>query len=160
MTAAPEKMKSFVLDHPEPDCWHVSLHTYWKSYLYRIDPPEPLKPPVFVKVGAVRFTRNRLAEGAKHGLIPEEIGICHHLSYARSDDEVFRKITTFSHANEVIPGWFENVWKKWDDDHSMTDLHHHCYQRAVIQPCILRFGDGYLADTRRTTLQVYIHHHL
>ena len=132
-----KRIIDFVKINPAVDCWHVSLDTYWKSYRYRIDPREPLKPPVFIKVGNAHFTRNRSACGKIHATIPPETGICHHLSYARNDDEVIKKITTFSHANEVIPGWFENVWKGWDSDHKMTNLHPthpHAYQKAVEQP--------------------------
>ncbi len=131
------RMKEMVAGHPEVDCWHMTWDTYWKSYRYRIDPREPFKPVVFVRVGGDRFVQNRAVGGKNHSLIPPEIGVCHHLSYARSDEEVLRKITTFSHAHEVRPGWFENVWKKWDSDHSLTDLHPthpSSYQRAVEQP--------------------------
>lgn len=135
--AALQRMKELVISRPDVDCWHVSLDTYWKSYRYRIEPREPLKPPVFVKSGEVRFTQNRSARGSNHMMIPPETGICHHLSYAHSDDSVLKKISTFSHAGEIIPGWFENVWKKWDTDHEMINLHPthpHAYQRAVEQP--------------------------
>jgi glycosyltransferase involved in cell wall biosynthesis len=130
-------MMDLISQHPEIDCWHISLDTYWKSFRYRIEPREPLKPPVFVRTDNVRFLENRLAGGKKHAELPPETGICHHLSYAHDDAAVLKKITTFSHAPEVKPGWFENVWKKWDSDHSLTDLHPThpaCYQRAVEQP--------------------------
>jgi len=132
-----KRMKELVLSRPDVDCWHVSLDTYWKSYRYRIEPREPLKPPVFVKAGEVRFTQNRTVRGSNHMVIPPETGICHHLSYAHGDDEVLKKISTFSHAREIIPGWFENIWKKWDTDHEMINLHPthpHAYQKAVEQP--------------------------
>ncbi|MFZ5906223.1 MAG: glycosyltransferase [Nitrospirota bacterium] len=131
------KMKELVLSKPDADCWHVSLDTYWKSYRYRIEPREPLKPPVFVKACEVRFTENRTARGKNHRVIPPETGICHHLSYAHGDDGVLRKISSFSHAREIIPGWFENVWRQWDKDHEMMNLHPthpHAYQKAVVQP--------------------------
>jgi GT2 family glycosyltransferase/tetratricopeptide (TPR) repeat protein len=132
-----KRMIDLVVSRPDVDCWHVSLDTYWKSYRYRIDPREPLKPLVFLKVGNTRFTLNRSAKGENHMVIVPELGICHHLSYAHSDAEVLKKISTFSHADEVIPGWFENIWKKWDSDHSLTNLHPthpYCYQHAVEQP--------------------------
>jgi len=131
------RMIDLVISNPKTDCWHISLDTYWKSYRYRIEPREPLKPPVFVKAGEVRFTQNRLAAGKNHAVIPPDIGICHHLSYAHSDDEILKKISTFSHAHEVIPGWFEKVWKRWDSDHSMRNIHPthpQAYQQAVEQP--------------------------
>jgi GT2 family glycosyltransferase/glycosyltransferase involved in cell wall biosynthesis/Flp pilus assembly protein TadD len=131
-----QRMMDLVSRQPDIDCWHIALDTYWKTYRYRIEPREPLKPPVFLKTGESRFIQNRLADGKNHGIIPSDIGICHHLSYARNNEEVLKKITTFSHAHEVQPGWFENIWKKWDTDHALSNLHPthpECYQRAVEQ---------------------------
>jgi len=132
-----QRMKELIISHPEIACWHIALDTYWKSYRYRIEPREPFKPVVFLKVGAARFTQNRHVGCENHSLIPPEIGICHHMSYARSDAEVLKKITTFSHAHEVQTNWFENVWKEWDIKHSLTNLHPThppAYQQAVEQP--------------------------
>jgi hypothetical protein len=38
------RMMIFAPCLPEVDCWHISMVTYWKSYLYRIDPPEQFQP--------------------------------------------------------------------------------------------------------------------
>ncbi len=66
-------MKELVAGHPEIDCWHVTLTTYWKSYRYRIEPPEPLTPAAFVKVGTARFTHIRDVKADRHNLITREI---------------------------------------------------------------------------------------
>ncbi|MCX8052609.1 MAG: glycosyltransferase, partial [Armatimonadetes bacterium] len=131
-----KRMMRLVAKYRDVDCWHVEMDTYWKSWRYRIAPREPLKPPVFLKVDR-RFTENRNVEDCKRGLIPPDVGICHHLSYARTDDQLLRKISTFSHANEVRDGWYENVWKRWDIDPSLRNLHPThptAYQRAIPQP--------------------------
>gem|GEM_PF-2542398 len=123
--------------HPEVDCWHVEMDTYWKSWRFRIDPREQLKPAVLLKVGGVRFTQNRNVSECKHGLIGPDTVICHHLSYARSDEELLRKLATFSHAHELVDSWYENVWKAWDKNHSLCYLHPthpSAYLRAVLQP--------------------------
>ena len=44
------------------------------------------------------------------------------MSYARTDEQIRRKISSFSHSHQVRIGWFENTWKAWDNDHSITDL--------------------------------------
>ena len=31
----------------------------------------------------------------------------HHMSYARSDAQILRKITTFGHARDVAPDWYD-----------------------------------------------------
>jgi len=46
---------------------------------------------------------------------------CYHMSYARSYDEMKRKITSFAHAPEVSPDWLDKKWAAWTED--MTDLH-------------------------------------
>ncbi|MEM3370057.1 MAG: glycosyltransferase, partial [Candidatus Micrarchaeia archaeon] len=140
------RILKLVRENPNIDCWYINLDTYWKSYEYRIEPREPLTPLIILKIGILRFFKNRIVKGGISALIPEDFGICHHLSYARSDEEVLEKIRTFSHAYEVKTGWFEKIWKKWDNDNSLTNLHPthpHCYHRAVKQdyaklPCILK----------------------
>ena len=57
-----------------------------------------------------------MPERAREAIIPIESAAIHHMSYARTDEQIRRKITTFSHAHQVVPGWFENVWKRWDDN--------------------------------------------
>lgn len=39
-----------------------------------------------------------------------EAGPVYHFSYVRTPDRIKAKIKNFSHAHEVIPGWFENVF--------------------------------------------------
>ena len=132
--AALSRLLRLAAANPEVDRWHVPLFTYWKSEHFRIDPPEPLKPPVLVRPGRCRFTLNRTAEGGLARVVSPETVVCHHFSYARTDEEVQRKISTFSHAAEVRPGWFQNIWKGWDADHSLTGLHPthpQAYARAI-----------------------------
>ncbi len=123
--------------HPNVDCWHVEMDTYWKSWMYRIHPREQLKPAVLLKVGRVRFTQNRNVGQCTHGLVGPEIAVCHHLSYARSDAQLVRKLATFSHAGELVFGWYENVWKKWDTNRFLKNLHPthpSAYMCATVQP--------------------------
>lgn len=131
------QMMLFAAEHEQVSCWHMTWDTYWKSYKYVITPREPFTPVVFVKVPAARFAEYRSVGGENHGLIPPEIGFCHHMSYARTDEQILKKITTFSHAKEVRDEWFETVWKQWDSNHALTDLHPthpSCYQRSARQP--------------------------
>jgi GT2 family glycosyltransferase len=62
-------------------------------------------------------------EGGKPLLLSPEHGLIHHYSYAGSNERILRKITTWSHRDEVVPGWYENVWLAWDDDKLMRHLH-------------------------------------
>ncbi len=40
-------------------------------------------------------------------------GLCCHLSWVKSDAEVRLKIDTWTHSQEVWPGWFELKWLNW-----------------------------------------------
>ena len=132
-----DDMITLVRANPQISCWHIRWYTYWKSYQYRIDPPEPYEPPVFLKLGTCRFVETRNPLGPSHLLIDPNIGMCHHMSYARTDEEVRRKISMFSHSHQILTGWYENVWKAWDNNKSLMNLHPvlpDMYKRAIEQP--------------------------
>jgi glycosyltransferase involved in cell wall biosynthesis len=116
------RMMVFAPCLPEIDCWHISMVTYWKSFRYRIDPPEEFQPPALLQVGKARFVEHRNAKGERHAPIPPHVALMHHLSYARSDKEIWTKIHSFSHASEVQPDWYERVWKGWDADPGIKNL--------------------------------------
>lgn len=106
------------------------FHTYWKTIDWRIDPPEQLIAPMIVRRD-VRFDLRRMLKGE---MTVVNQAIMHHLSYVRTDDEVREKILLSCHAHEMIPGWFENVWKAWDENHRLENLHPtnpEAYKRAV-----------------------------
>ena len=60
-------------------------------------------------------------EGKQWTYVRPDLLICHHMSFVRRDDLMLRKIQMFSHADEIIKGWYEEKWLKWEE--SMTDLH-------------------------------------
>lgn len=41
---------------------------------------------------------------------PKDLGHIFHLSYARKPEKIKEKMENFSHAKEVVPGWYENVF--------------------------------------------------
>lgn len=131
------EMLRYAVSRPEVDCWHAKWLTYWKSPQFRIDPIEPYDPPVLVKLGSCGFVETRNPQGEKHELIPPSLGLCHHMSYARPDELIQRKIASISAAPQIRPEWYEEVWKAWDTNHELTDLHPvnpPFYKRAVPQP--------------------------
>jgi glycosyltransferase involved in cell wall biosynthesis len=128
---------TIVRQNPQIDCWRLTCLTYWKSYRYRVDPPELMTAPVFVRPGTGRFVDNRLYDCERHYSLPADTIVFHHMSYARTDAQVLRKITTFGHARDVVPGWFEQVWQRWDSDHSLENLNPcwpAAYRRIIEQP--------------------------
>lgn len=136
-----ERIISHVCAHAEIGCWHMRWFTYWKSPLYRIDPVEPYDPPVFIKHGSGGYVETRNVRCTTHQLVPPSLGMCHHMSYARTDEQIHRKLTMFSHSHQIIPDWFERVWKGWDRNHELEDLHPvnpPFYKRAIPQdPALL-----------------------
>jgi len=131
------EMKLAVFRAPEIECWHVTWFTYWKSERFRIEPPEPFQPLVFVRVGSARFDLMRNVNSSSRAMIDPRVGVCHHMSYAHSNEELKKKLSSFSHAHEVLEGWYENTWLKWDENKEMTNLHPThpaCYARAIEQP--------------------------
>ena len=58
------------------------------------------------------------------------------MSYALSDDELLRKLQTFSHSHEIQNAWFDRIWKAWDWDKNLENLHPvypSNYRRAIEQ---------------------------
>jgi GT2 family glycosyltransferase len=132
-----QRAMAIVRENPQVDCWRSSCFTYWKSYRHRVDPPEDVTAAVFVRTGTGRFVENRSYQAERQLALPASIVAFHHMSYARTDAQILRKITTFGHARDVVPGWYENVWRKWDEDRSLRNLNPcwpGAYQRIVDQP--------------------------
>jgi len=95
------------------------FQTYWKTPHYRIDPPESIIAPLVVRRD-VRFERLRMFSG-EHVLV--NLPLVYHLSYVRTDEEMQEKLRLFGHASEVVPDWFASVWKRWDGNQGLEDLH-------------------------------------
>jgi hypothetical protein len=140
-----KSMISYVSLRRSIPAWRIKLLTYWKSEQYRIDPPENYRAINLIRLGKERFS-NRREMNCYFELLPDNLGACHHMSYARTDFEVLRKISTFSHASEIVPDWYQNVWLGWDNHKDMTNLHPcwpEAYKKAVkvsdkLLPSVLR----------------------
>jgi hypothetical protein len=138
----------FVQANPAVAAFHIEWNTFWTKKYYAITPRENFKPVVLVKTSSFMFIglRQGTTEITRAGdmvfksstnsynytVIPPQVAICYHLSYARTDEAIKRKIETFSHATEIVDGWYENVWKKWTPEsenlHPVTPMQ---YKRAV-----------------------------
>lgn len=106
------------------------LETYWKTSQWKIDPPDRIPAAVIVRRD-VRFRHMRVLD-----LEPNIVGerLVHHLSYVRTDEEVTEKLRTYAHAHQIFDTWFEQIWKKWDDDNTLMNLHpinRSSFRRAV-----------------------------
>ena len=101
----------------------VHMDTYWRSPAYVVRPREALTPLLLLDLGSAQHVRIREFTGGRRLILPPEFGILHHLSYSGSDERVYRKISSWSHRHEVQPGWFQRVWKGWQSDPMVRDLH-------------------------------------
>ncbi len=102
---------------------YVEWDTYWKSPEYVIRPRERFRPCMLIDLNAAVPVGGRNFEGGRPLRLSAEYGIVHHLSYAGPDERIRRKISTWGHRDEVLPGWFERVWLAWDSDKLMRNLH-------------------------------------
>lgn len=132
-----KRLKEIAYSNPHIGQLAVRMNTYWKSPLYRIDPAEPYTPIVISRVTPyTSFTGLRQTNEFPIQLIPRELAILYHFSYAKSSETIKKKIENFSHAPEVVRNWFEEVWLKWDEDNQLENLHPthpYCYKRAIYE---------------------------
>jgi hypothetical protein len=129
---------TYAKNSPDISVWHVNWFTYWKSPQHRIDPIEPYQPPILATLGQTGFAETRNVVGEKHELLPPQICMCHHLSYALSDEALMKKhIMQPGHPQSAYPDWLQTKWRAWDTDHSIENLHPvhpPWFQRTIRQP--------------------------
>jgi len=116
----------------EPPVIAVHLFTYWKSPEHRIDPPEDLLIKLVLRKD-IRIQGVREVAGPFH---TSDV-FCRHLSYVRSDPEALEKIRLSGHAHEIRSDWYERVWKAWDENRELENLHPvhpTAYKRAIHEP--------------------------
>jgi len=126
-------IKATISANPQIAAFHLEWNTYWKKSYHRIEPREGYRPLVAVKCNSFEFNVirggttavRRMASrtwldssgaGYNGAIIPLESAVCYHLSYARNDDYMLRKLETNSHAPEFIKHWYDEVWLKWTPD--------------------------------------------
>ncbi len=100
-------------------CFRVArMKTYWKNSDYIFDPPDLHKPYIAVDPKQARFWNKRELMGftkspfniERSELIDATI---HHFSWMKTDAKVAEKIESYSHAQDIREGWYENVWLAW-----------------------------------------------
>lgn len=90
--------------------------TYWKDG-YVADPPRDYQQMILCRP-SVKFVDKRVV-GCPYGVLPVEL---HHFSWARTDKEVWSKITHYAHAFDFdTKRWYNDVWLKWKP--GMRDVH-------------------------------------
>jgi hypothetical protein len=112
-------MCDFLENEKNPNnAYGCACKTYWKNLDTIVKPDHPFI--IAAIKHNVRFDySSRIVGQTDHKMIP---GVqMHHLSWVKTDDEVLDKIKSYTHADEVLMNWYNEVWKKWHED--MTGIH-------------------------------------
>jgi len=106
------KLLDFIQDATERQ-YDIQTKMYWKD-LDTVVQPDPLLKAMLIR-SDVRFKHNIIIEdqAASAPIVPDVI--CHHLSWAKTDDEVKTKLATYGHADEIVSNWYGEVWLKDKD---------------------------------------------
>lgn len=102
---------------------YAHMDTYWKSARYVIRPREQLAPAILIDLNKTEHVYIRNYQGGRPLTLTPEHGVIHHLSYAGPDERIHRKITTWSHKDELVHDWYKNIWLGWDKKKLMRDFH-------------------------------------
>ncbi|HMS55782.1 MAG TPA: tetratricopeptide repeat protein [Fimbriimonadaceae bacterium] len=102
---------------------YVEWDTYWFDTAHVVRPRERFTPCILINLTATKNVRNREFEGGRALFLGEEHGIIHHLSYVGPDSRIEKKVRTWGHKHEVVPGWYERSWCGWQSDPLLHHLH-------------------------------------
>ncbi|MCC6685432.1 MAG: glycosyltransferase [Fimbriimonadaceae bacterium] len=102
---------------------HIRWDTYWKDAEHVVRPREPFSPCIMIALNKVDHQFIREYTGGRQLFLNESFGIVHHLSYAGGDERIWKKINTWSHRDEITPNWWQRVWKAWDQNPLLQNLH-------------------------------------
>lgn len=131
-------LREDILAHPEAGQFIIKCDLFWRSFRYRIPaadlawmPRRVFKLTRWSTLGKsrlpvpvrCRFTGNNKTNswGTVHHVDPQR-AIFYHFSFARRPEKMREKLLTYSHAHEVLAGWFERVWMRWPEQRDMRDL--------------------------------------
>lgn len=127
--AAVESLQAFVAQRRRP-AYRVPFWTYFKSWNYRVqaigwattflradqrvfairNPRTPLRSKIAYRIPGISYEGVHRIGGNVQ--IPLDVGCFHHGSYI-GDERVLRKVTAGGHRDHVIPGWIDDVWRRW-----------------------------------------------
>lgn len=112
-----------IISNPNWDLFVTPWYSFWKNLDYVIEPNEGseiIDFPFAIKCNSdVKFVQSRTTNAKKSYRLP---GICYHLSYVLTDEEVYRKINTWGHAKDFDTfSWYRRKWLKWNEN--TTNLH-------------------------------------
>ena len=133
-----ENLRQELRAHPEAGQFIIKCDLFWRSFRYRIPADDQAWMPRRVfrmtrwsELGKshipvpvpCRFTGNNKtnSRGRVHHIDPRRV-IFYHFSFARSPEKMREKLLTYSHAHEILNGWYERVWLRWPGQREMANL--------------------------------------
>ncbi|MBN3039016.1 MAG: glycosyltransferase [Candidatus Omnitrophica bacterium] len=123
--------------NPQVGTFVIRCPIFWRSFKYRIPPQRIAWCPRRI----FKITRKRnilgiklpydcrfIGENKTNSLgevmhIPPEEAVFYHFSYAKTPKVMKEKLSTFSHAHEILDGWYDNVWSRWSPNSDMRNIH-------------------------------------
>ena len=116
-----ENLRDDLLAHPRVGQFIIKCDLFWRSFRYRIPADDLLwMPRRMFKLGwselgkshiplplPARFTGNNKTNslGPVYHVDPRRV-IFYHFSFARRPDKMREKLRTYSHAHEILNGWY------------------------------------------------------
>lgn len=133
-----ERLREDIAAHPEAGQFIIKCDLFWRSFGYRIPaddmpwmPRRVFKMTRWSELGKShipiprrsRFTGNNKTDslGSVFHCDTRRV-IFYHFSFARSPEKMREKLLTYSHAHEILSGWYERVWLRWPAQRDMRDL--------------------------------------
>lgn len=113
-----EKLHKFIESNPPLPAYAVKQEIYWGRG-FRSDPPEDFVPIILTRP-SVKFIDKRVID-SQWAVMPDIF--IHHFAWARSDEEIYKKVSHYSHAVDFdVDKWFKEVWmaRKTENVHPTT----------------------------------------
>ncbi len=133
-----DNLREDIQQHPEVGQFIIKCDLFWRSFRYRIPadeltwmPRRLFKLTRWSELGKshiplpvpCRFTGNNKTNswGRVYHCDPRRV-IFYHFSFARRPEKMREKLMTYSHAHEILNGWYERVWQHWPQQRDMMNL--------------------------------------
>lgn len=114
-----------ILRNSEEKCFRANeMITYWKNSDYILEPKDKHRPIIAVSPKRIKFYEHRQPQPVEEIRLEQQQPIIpvsiHHFSWAKSDLKIKEKIQSFSHADQIKPNWYEDIWINWNEN--MDDI--------------------------------------
>lgn len=145
-----EAISREIAAHPEIGTFVIKCAIFWRSFRYRIPaekvawcPRRIFKVTTKRKILGIKFPYNFrfIGENKTNSLgevyhIPSNKAIFYHFSYAKTFKDMKEKLSTFSHAHQILDGWYEKVWLKWPQNRQMPNIHPTNPEKFPMVECV------------------------